>query len=52
MEQRASGEADSFSDVQKFYLLNNIWKTVQTVKLITCEHLPLVLPVCPLLAIA
>jgi hypothetical protein len=48
MEQSASGEADSSSAGQKFEYLNNIWRDVQIVKIIINEHLPLVLPVCPL----
>jgi len=48
MEQSASGEDDSSSAGQKFDHLNNKWWTVQTVNLLTNQHLPLVLPVCPL----
>ena len=48
MEKSASWEADRFSADQKFDHPNNIWWTVQTVKLITNEHLPLVLPLCAL----
>jgi len=48
MEQSAYGEDDRSLAGHKFGQLNNIWWTVQTVKLITKEHLPLFLPVCSL----
>ena len=52
MERSASGEADSSLAGQQIDHLNNIQLTVQTVELITNEHLPLLLPVCPLPATA
>ena len=49
MEQSAYGEDDRSLAGHKFGQLNNIWWTVQTVMFLTHQHLPLVLPVCPLL---
>jgi hypothetical protein len=48
MEQCASWEANSYWAGQKFYHPNNLWVTVQIVKIIVNEHLPPVLSVCPL----
>jgi hypothetical protein len=48
MERSASGEADRTLAGQKFVHLYIIWRTVHTVNPITNQHLPLVLPVCPL----
>jgi hypothetical protein len=41
-----------FSGSQKLDHLNNIWWTAQMINLFTNQHLPLVLPVCPLREIA
>jgi hypothetical protein len=49
MEWSGYGKADSSSAGKKFDHLNNILQTVQTVQIVTNEHIPPVLPVCQLL---